>query len=60
MEVVGVDDTGAADASEQLSQNVDGDLAPGEVAERRERDRHRWVDVSATDPGGDPRTKCKA
>lgn len=57
VDVVCVDNACAAEAAHELSKNVGGDLAPGEVAECRKRDRDRRVDVPARDAARDPNTE---
>ena len=54
VDVVGVHDPGAAQPAHDLGKDVQGDHAPGEVAERRHRDRDRGVDVALGDALGDP------
>ena len=44
--VVGVDDTGTTKSSHELGEDICGNLTPGEVPERRERDGHRRVNVT--------------
>ena len=55
--VVGVDDPGAAQTAHNLSKDVGGDLAPGEVAEHGECECYRRVDVTSRDTARDPYTK---
>ena len=49
MDVVCVDDPSAAQSAHDLGKNVRRNLAPGEVPERRERDRHCGVDMASGD-----------
>lgn len=61
MDVVCVDDPGAAQSAHDLRENVRGHLAPREVPpERRHRERYRGVNVALGDPSGDPRPQCEA
>ena len=60
VDVVGVDDPRAAQAAHDLGEDVRGDLAPGEVPERRHCDRYRGVDVAAGDASGDPHAQSGA
>ena len=53
MNVVGIDDTGAAKTAHDLGEDVGGDLAPGEVTESGESDCDRRVNVSARDAARD-------
>ena len=60
VDVVGVNDTGAAQSTHGLRENVPGDLAPGEVPEGGEGDGHRRVDVAWGDPSRDPYAQGEA
>lgn len=58
MNVVRVDDTGTAEASHDLREDVSGDFTPWEVAESSERDRDSGIDMSARYAARDPDTEC--
>ena len=58
MEVVGIDDESATHSAEELRKNVRRDLAPWEVAECGERNRHSGIEMSARDSARDPDAGC--
>lgn len=47
VDVVGIDDPGAAQSAHDLGEDVRRDLAPGEVPECRECNGHCGVDVTS-------------
>ena len=60
VDVVRIDERRAAQATHDLRENVDRDLAPREVAESSERDRHGGIDVTSGYPAGHPHTQRRA
>ena len=50
--------TGAQEATCDLSDHIARNLAPGKGAYRRQPDRHRWIDMSPADPSHRINTQC--